>query len=145
MQISTKGRYALKVMIDITLHSNGSYVPLKEIALRHEISAKYLEQIIASLNKAHLLTSLRGNNGGYKLAKKPQDITAGDILRAAEGTLAPIACLQENIDPCENRSSCETISFWKNYYKIVNNYVDSVSLFDLAEEASCISMNNYSI
>lgn len=145
MSISTKGRYALRIMIDIAIYSNGSFVPLKDIAARQDISAKYLEQIISLLNKAGFLHSLRGNNGGYKLAKRTSEITAGDILRAAEGTLAPISCLQETANPCEKRESCETLPFWKNYYKIVNDYVDSVTLEKLTEEAVSMSVDNYSI
>lgn len=92
--ISTKGRYALRVMIDIAIHSDEKYISLKDISARQEISVKYLEQVIALLNKAGFLQSMRGNNGGYRLTKKPSEYTAGDILRAAEGTLAPIACLR---------------------------------------------------
>lgn len=145
MSISTRGRYALRIMIDIALYSNGNFVPLKDIAARQDISAKYLEQIISLLNKAGFLHSLRGNNGGYKLARKTTDITAGDILRAAEGTLAPITCLQETAGPCDRSGFCETLSFWKNYYKVVNDYVDSVTLEDLTEEAASMSADNYSI
>ena len=90
--ISTKGRYALRVMIDIAVYSNGNYISLKDVSARQEISVKYLEQVISLLNKAGFLHSLRGNNGGYKLAKEPSAYTAGDILRAAEGSLAPLAC-----------------------------------------------------
>ena len=90
MMISTKGRYALRVMIDIAVYSNGNYISLKDVSARQEISVKYLEQVISLLNKAGFLHSLRGNNGGYKLAKEPSAYTAGDILRAAEGSLAPI-------------------------------------------------------
>lgn len=130
--ISTKGRYALRVMIDIAIHSDEKYISLKDISARQEISVKYLEQVIALLNKAGFLQSMRGNNGGYRLTKKPSEYTAGDILRAAEGTLAPIACLRNEFNSCERQNSCSTISFWQNYYKTVNDYVDSVTLQDLA-------------
>lgn len=130
--ISTKGRYALRVMIDIAIHSDEKYISLKDISARQEISVKYLEQVIALLNKAGFLQSMRGNNGGYRLTKKPSEYTAGDILRAAEGTLAPIACLRNESNSCERQNSCSTISFWQNYYKTVNDYVDSVTLQDLA-------------
>ena len=96
MKISTKGRYALRIMIDLGLNYNGNFISLKDIALRQEVSMKYLEQIIAMLNKAGYLETARGNNGGYKLAKKAKEYTIGDILRATEGDLAPIYCLTED-------------------------------------------------
>ncbi len=133
--ISTKGRYALRVMIDIAIHSNGNYISLKDISIRQEISVKYLEQVISLLNKAGFLQSLRGNNGGYKLARHPGDYTAGDILRATEGSLAPIACLQNEPNQCSRESQCTTIGFWKGYYQVITEYVDSVSLQDLVQQA----------
>lgn len=131
--ISTKGRYALRVMIDIAVHSDGNYISLKDISARQNISVKYLEQVIALLNKAGFLISMRGNNGGYKLTKNPSSYTAGDILRAAEGSLAPVACLKGGSDAngCERRALCSTIKFWENYDKAVSSYVDSVTLQDL--------------
>ncbi len=131
--ISTKGRYALRVMIDICTNSDNNYIPLKEIASRQEISLKYLEQVISLLYKSGLVLSLRGNNGGYKLAKSPQQITAGEILRVAEGTLSNVACLTTS-DPsfCSHYPQCSTIDFWKGFDKVVNDYVDSITLEDLA-------------
>lgn len=131
--ISTKGRYALRVMIDLALYSDGEYIALKEISVRQEISVKYLEQVVSLLHKAGFLHSLRGNNGGYRLAKKPSEYTAGDILRAAEGTLAPIACLQDETNQCSRCHQCATLPFWQKYYQIVTDYVDSVTLEELAE------------
>ena len=145
MMISTKGRYALRVMIDIAIYSNGNYITLKDISARQEISLKYLEQVISLLNKAGFLQSLRGNNGGYRLARKPEEYTAGDVLRAAEGTLAPIACLQNSKNQCDRYGHCTTISFWEKYYQVITDYVDSVTLRDLADEAMAMAGNDYSI
>lgn len=145
MTFSTKGRYALRVMIDLAVYSNGDYIALKDIAKRQEISLKYLEQVISLLNKAGFLQSMRGNNGGYKLAKKPKEYTAGDILRVTEGSLAPISCLQNTPNRCERRDKCTTISFWEKYYQIVTDYVDSVTLNDLAENVKSMIGNDYNI
>lgn len=143
--ISTKGRYALRVMIDIAVYSGGNYISLKDISARQEISLKYLEQVISLLNKAGFLHSLRGNNGGYKLAKDADAYTAGDILRAAEGTLAPIACLKDEQNQCSRADTCTTVNFWKGYYKTITDYVDSITLRDLADQTEVLSGNNYSI
>ena len=143
--ISTKGRYALRVMIDIAVYSNGNYISLKDVSARQEISVKYLEQVISLLNKAGFLHSLRGNNGGYKLAKEPSSYTAGDILRAAEGSLAPIACLQDEQNRCSRRDQCTTLSFWEQYYRVITDYVDGVTLQDLADNAKAMAGNDYTI
>lgn len=145
MTFSTKGRYALRVMIDLAVYSNRDYIALKDIAKRQEISLKYLEQVISLLNKAGFLQSMRGNNGGYKLAKNPKEYTAGDILRATEGSLAPISCLQNTPNQCERRDKCTTISFWEKYYQIVTDYVDNVTLNDLAENVKSMIGNDYNI
>lgn len=130
MKISTKGRYALRVMIDLAMNSNGKYISLKEIAERQEISNKYLEQIISLLNKAGYLETARGNSGGYKLAKSPKKYTVGDILRATEGDLAPIYCLTEEGE-CNRQKDCKTFSFWKGLDDVINEYVDGTTLQDL--------------
>lgn len=143
--ISTKGRYALRVMIDIAVHSDERYISLKDISARQGISVKYLEQVIALMNRAGFLYSLRGNNGGYKLARHPGEYTAGDILRAAEGTLAPIACLKSHPNQCDRREKCITLSFWEKYYRIINDYVDSVTLEELADHAKAMMENNDSL
>lgn len=130
MKISTKGRYAIRVMMDLAMNGNDKFIPLKDIAVRQELSNKYLEQIIAMLNKAGYLETARGNNGGYKLVKKPSEYTIGDILRATEGDLAPIYCLTEEGE-CEKRNHCKTISFWKGLDDVINEYVDSKTLEDL--------------
>lgn len=143
--ISTKGRYALRLMIDMGINSNGEYIRLKEVSERENISVKYLEQVVALLNKAGLVVSLRGNNGGYKLSKDPKDYTAGEILRAAEGTLAPVQCLQCPVNTCERKGICSTIDFWSGFDKTVNDYVDSVTLNDLIENAKSKIGNDYNI
>lgn len=130
MKISTKGRYALRVMIDLALNSNGNFIALKEIAKRQDITVKYLEQIVALLNKAGFLETARGNAGGYKLAKEPKDYIVGDILRATEGDLAPIICLTED-GACQRKQICKTYSFWKGLDDVINDYIDSKTLEDL--------------
>ena len=130
MKISTKGRYALRVMIDLSLNGNEKFITIKEIAERQEISNKYLEQIIAMLNKAGYLETARGNRGGYKLAKKPSEYRVGDILRVTEGDLVPIYCLSENGD-CNSKENCKTISFWKGLDNVITEYVNSKTLEDL--------------
>ena len=130
MKISTKGRYALRVMIDLALNNNGKYISSKDIAERQEISNKYLEQIISLLNKAGYLETARGNTGGYKLAKDPKEYTVGNILRATEGDLAPIYCLTEDGE-CNRQKGCKTYSFWKGLDDVINKYIDSRTLQDL--------------
>ena len=132
MKISTKGRYALRIMLDLSLNNNGNFISLKDISIRQEVSMKYLEQIISMLNKAGYLETARGNAGGYKLAKKPSEYTVGDILRATEGDLAPIYCLS-NKEECTRKENCKTRIFWKGLDDVINNYVDSVTLEDLAK------------
>ncbi len=130
--ISTKGRYALRLMIDVAAYSNGNVVSLKDISRRQEISIKYLEQVVSLLTKSGLLISIRGNNGGYRLTKDPKEYTVGEILRVAEGTLAPVACLQCNAVKCDRVDNCSTIEFWKGFNDVINNYVDNITLEDLA-------------
>ena len=143
--ISTKGRYALRLMVDIASYSKGEVVSLKDISKRQEISIKYLEQVVSVLVKSGMLISVRGNNGGYLLAKSPSEYTAGDILRVSEGTLAPISCIQSDPIRCNRANMCSTVDFWKGYYKAILDYVDNVTLEDLsAKEVERIG-NDYSI
>ena len=135
MKISTKGRYALRVMIDLAMNSNGKYISLKDIAERQEISNKYLEQIISLLNKAGYLETARGNTGGYKLTKQPKEYKVGDILRATEGDLTPIYCLTED-GKCNRQKNCKTYSFWKELDNVINEYIDSKTLEDLIKQKS---------
>ena len=129
MKISTKGRYALRVMIDLAVNDKGAYVSLKDISNRQEVSLKYLEQIMAMLSKAGYVKSTRGNNGGYRLAKSPEEYKVGDILRKTEGDLAPIACV--NGEECGKRENCKTFKFWQGLDNVINEYVDSKTLADL--------------
>lgn len=128
MKISTRGRYALRVMIDLAMNENNGYISLKDIANRQEISMKYLEQIVSVLNKAGLVDALRGNNGGYKLNRKPSGYKVGEILRVSEGDLTPVYCIHEN---CSRKKNCKSYSFWKGLDKTITDYVDSKTLEDL--------------
>lgn len=129
MKVSTKGRYALRVMIDLAENDNGHFISLKDVSKRQNISTKYAEQIVALLNKAGYLKTARGNNGGYKLAKKPEEYTIGDIFRATEGDLAPIMCLSEDGE-CSQKDECKTLFFWEGLENAINDYIDSVTLAD---------------
>ena len=134
MKISTRGRYALRVMIDLAENYSGSYIPLKEIAERQEISQKYLEGIMTDLSKKHLVDALHGKGGGYKLAKEPQDYTVKEILLTTEVSLEPIACLEEGAPPCPRASQCKTLKMWKGFSKLVNDYFEGITLLDLINE-----------
>lgn len=131
MKISTKGRYALRIMADLALHDNGEYIRLKDISERQDVTLKYMEQIMPLLTKAGYVKSYRGNNGGYMLARKPEEYTAGDILRTTEGSLAPIACIEDDPNRCPRKDKCTTLPFWEGMWKVINDYVDSVTLADL--------------
>lgn len=131
MKISTKGRYALKIMIDLGINRSEGYISLKDIANRQEISMKYLEQIISLLHKAGFVQSARGNNGGYKLSKTPDEYKIGDILRAAEGDLSSTNCMKDN---CDKKNGCYTFTFWKGLDDVIEKYVDSNTLQDLLEK-----------
>ena len=133
MKVSSKGRYALRIMIDLALNDNGEFISLKDIAERNGMSMKYSEQIVSLLNKAGLLQTARGNNGGYKLNKKPEEYIVGDILRASEGDLAPIGCLEEDGN-CDRRADCVTLPFWEGLDKAINDYVDSKTLLDIIKK-----------
>lgn len=145
MKISTKGRYALRFMLDLALYGEGRYLPLKEVSARQEISPKYLEQIVAQFGKMGFLESVRGPQGGYRLARDPRDYTVGEILRCSEGSLAPIACLEYPVNTCPRQAVCGTLSFWKGFQKVIDDYVDSVTLEDLAEEQRKAVTNNFCI
>lgn len=133
MRISTRGRYALRMMLDLALHNSGEYITLKDISARQEISVKYLEQIVSVLSKAGMLKSVRGPQGGYKLIKSPEGYTVGDILRVTEGSLAPVACLDSPKNDCPRAETCATLGFWQELYDAVCNVVDKTTLADLAD------------
>ncbi|MDE5899304.1 MAG: RrF2 family transcriptional regulator [Treponemataceae bacterium] len=132
MKISTRGRYALRFMIDLAQQNTNAYVPLKDISERQGISVKYLEQIAALLSKFQLLQSVRGPQGGYKLAKKPAEYTIAEILRPTEGSLAPVACLEQNPVSCPRSSECRTLQLWRGLDAVVSNYLNSITLDQLA-------------
>ena len=132
MKISTKGRYATRVMLDLAENGvDGVYISLKEISGRQNISVKYLEQIIAALSKSGYVISSRGSAGGYRLTRKPEEYTIGEILRAVEGSLAPVSCVEDSAIPCERAETCKTIRFWQGLYRVVSEYVDGKTLADL--------------
>ena len=134
MKISTKGRYALRMMADLAAHSEEGAVALKDIAERQNISKKYLEQIVPLLNNAGMLRTSRGYQGGYMLAKKPSEYTVGEILRVTEGNLAPVACLQCNENTCDRKSTCATLFVWEGLYDAVVDYLDGISLQDIIDK-----------
>lgn len=133
MKISTKGRYALRMAVYLAKHQCDEYVSLKEIADRENISKKYLEQIVPMLNRAGLLRTTRGNKGGYLLTKKANEITVGDILRATEGNLAPIACLEHEVNDCTRKAECTTLFVWEGLYKQITDYLDGITIQSIAD------------
>lgn len=133
MKISTKGRYALRLMLDLAVNSNGTPIRIKDIAKRQAISDKYLEQIISILNKAGFVRSIRGPQGGYLLSRAPKEYTVGMILRLTEGSLAPVACLEDESNLCERQNDCVTLLLWKKLNDAINGVVDTITLEDLVE------------
>lgn len=131
MMISTRGRYCLRVMIDLAEHQGDSYIPMKDVAARQEISLKYLEKILPVLVKNGIVEGLQGKTGGYRLSRKPGEYTLGQILRLTEGSLAPVACLECGAAPCDRAAECKTLPVWTELDRIVNSYLDSVTLADL--------------
>lgn len=133
MKISTKGRYALRMLLDLAKNQGDGYVSLKDIAKRQGISKKYLEQIVSMLNRPDILKTNRGYQGGYRLAKKSNDYTVGDILRITEGGLAPVACLENDPIECDRAESCETLYVWQGLNKVINEYLDGITLQDIID------------
>lgn len=134
MKISTKGRYALRLMVDLAEHKDSGFIALKDVAKRQNISKKYLEQIVPVLNGAGLLATNRGNRGGYKLAKEPKEYTVGDILRITEGSIAPVSCLESDVNSCERKNFCQTLYVWEGLYKVVNEYLDGITVQDIVDK-----------
>ena len=134
MKISTKGRYALRMLLDLAEQREKGFVALKEIAQRQNISKKYLEQIVTPLARVGLVKSERGSQGGYRLTKDPADYTAGEILRAIEGSVAPIPCLGSVTNECPMSEQCFTLPFWAGLDEVINQYIDSVTLEQLASQ-----------
>lgn len=129
--ISTRGRYALRVMIDIALNQEDGYVPMKDVANRQGLSLKYLEQILPALTKGGLIKGVQGKGGGYRLTRKPEEYPVGDIIRLTEKDLAPVSCLAKGAPACERRSTCKTIAFWEGLDRVTTEYIDSKTLKDL--------------
>lgn len=143
MKISTKGRYAIRLMIDLAEHNTGEYITLMDIAKRQEISEKYLESIVSILSKSGFLLSLRGKGGGYKLANPPEHYTVGSILKLTEGSLAPVACLERKPVVCDRIAECKTIKMWEGLEKVIDDYLEGITLADLVEQN--YGMDNYVI
>lgn len=129
--ISTKGRYSIRILLDLAENQTSGYVPLKEVANRQDISLKYIERILPVLKEAGLIDSVHGKGGGYKLKKAPEDCSLWEILRLTEGDLAPVACLKEGADPCNKAAECRTLSVWQGYYDVTIDYFTKISIADL--------------
>ena len=141
MKISTKGRYALRLMVDLAEHKDSGFIALKDVAKRQNISKKYLEQIVPVLNGAGLLATNRGNRGGYKLAKEPKEYTVGDILRITEGSIAPVSCLESDVNSCERKNFCQTLYVWEGLYKVVNEYLDGITVQDIVDKIESVTLD----
>jgi len=133
MKISTRGRYAIRVMLDLAEHNTGEYIPLMDIAKRQEISEKYLESIVAVLSKNDFLISLRGKGGGYRLARQPEEYTVGSILKITEGPFAPVACLEKMPNRCERAPYCKTLKMWEGLQTLIEDYFENITIQDLLD------------
>lgn len=145
MKISTKGRYALRMLVDLAEHENCGFIALKDIAKRQGISKKYLEQIVPVLNKTDILMANRGFQGGYKLAQTADKYTVGMILRLTEGSLSPVVCLDQNPVQCERSGECATLPVWQGLYKVIIDYLDQITLQDILDQQKEYGSNNYRI
>ncbi|MCR5135044.1 MAG: Rrf2 family transcriptional regulator [Clostridiales bacterium] len=145
MKVSTKGRYALRIMVEIATYDPADYVPLRALAESQDISEKYLEAIIAPMVRAGLLAGQRGKGGGYKLARTPEEYTAAEILRAAEGSLAPVSCLEGVTNVCPRAGQCATLDLWTGLDKVINDYLESVTLEDLVKKETARAGGDYII
>ncbi|MBQ7974303.1 MAG: Rrf2 family transcriptional regulator [Clostridia bacterium] len=133
MKISTKGRYALRMLVDLATNENNGFVALKDIAQRQQISKKYLEQIVPLFNGAGILEANRGFQGGYRLARSADEYTVGEILRLTEGSLAPVACLEYEPNRCERCDQCETLYVWEGLHKTISQYLDGITVQDIID------------
>ena len=145
MKISTKGRYALRLMIDLAINGENGLSSTKEIAERQDISRKYLEQIMTILNRAGFVKSERGSNGGYRLTRRPPEYTVGEILRLTEGSLAPVSCLDGDINTWQRQSACATLMVWKKLDDAIKSVVDNTTLQDLVDEQRLLDTSSYVI
>ena len=145
MKISTKGRYALRVLVDLAEYQNTGFVALKDIAKRQNISKKYLEQIVPILHNGGLLRTNRGFQGGYALARTPDKCTVGEVLRLTEGSLAPVACGEADPVECERSGDCATLPVWQGLYRVISEYLDSITLQDIVDMKQAKNADNYMI
>ena len=145
MKISTKGRYALRMLLDLAENKDYGFIPLKDIAERQNISKQYLEQIVSLLNTSNILRANRGKQGGYMLAKEPSKFTVGQVLRITEGNLAPVACLEDEINQCDRVGFCKTLPMWTGLSRVISEYLDSVTLQDMLEQYQYQGANHYII
>lgn len=134
MIVSTRGRYALRVLVEMAEHSSDERIPLKEISEKQGISQKYMESIMTLLSKNGFVDAIHGKGGGYKLNRKPEEYRIGDILRLTEGTLAPVACLEKNAEQCPKQNVCRTVGMWRKLDELIESYLDSVTIADLMKE-----------
>jgi Rrf2 family protein len=145
MKISTKGRYALRMLLDLAEHRNQGFIALKDIAERQNISKKYLEQIVTILNRADILRTNRGHQGGYMLAQSPEKYSVGQILRITEGSLCPISCLDDSPNRCNRSSFCKTLPMWQGLDKVITDYLDNINLQDMLDQHQEQGANEYYI
>ena len=145
VKISTKGRYALRMLLDLAEHQSSGFISLKDIAERQNISKKYLEQIIPIFNKSDMLRTSRGFQGGYRLAKSPDKYTVGEILRLTEGSLAPVSCLEQAPTVCRRSRECATLPVWQGLYQVINEYLDGITLQDILDRQKERYTNDYTI
>ena len=145
MKISTRGRYALRTMVDLAQHGGEGLVTLKDVAARQGLSQKYLEQIVTQLSKARLVKGVRGPQGGYSLSREPKDYNVAEILELVEGSLAPVECLEADVNACEHCASCATLDMWTGLYKVVTDYLETITLQDIVDRANAAAGNDYMI
>ena len=134
MMISTKGRYALRVMIDLAEHCNGEYIPMKDVVKRQQVSQKYVERIMTMLSKANFVEAVHGKGGGYRLNRSPDEYIVGDILRLTEGSLAPVACLDCDAEECERANQCRTLPMWRELNDRITDFFDGITIADLMKK-----------
>ena len=131
--ISTKGRYSIRILLDLAQHRSGKYIPMKDVAARQDISLKYIERLTPALRTAGLIESVHGIGGGYRLTREPEEYTLWEILVLSEGDLAPVSCLQAGAEPCARAAECRTLSVWEGYYKLTKDYFSGITLANLLD------------
>ena len=136
MIVSTRGRYALRVLVDLAEQCSGVFIPMKDVAQRQEISLKYIERIMPVLTKNGLVEGQHGKGGGYRLSRRPDEYTVGEILRLTEGNLAPVSCLESDAEPCSRAAECRTMKMWTDFYNMTNKFFDGITIADLMRSGS---------